>query len=307
MADWYFRNRQSGLIACPGCRNLVRAGEEFCPYCAKRLGPEQGIRGWLKKTLARNAIATRSLIGLVCAVFVLQSITDLFMPGQYRSAQGGGFMSLLTAQPLTYILMGSNFHPFVLAYGQVWRFVTSCFLHFGIIHILFNCWAFWDLGRLSERFWGAKQVFAAFILSGIVGSAGSFFWHTLVWGSPTNSAGASGAICGLLGLLLGAYYKDRRHIGEFLGSQLIRWAVLILVFGLVAGADNGAHVGGLLAGGALGFFLPPTTTSRNPGRDIKIWNMLAVLALVLTVAAFIFAAIFYIQGFDHLANLLRGF
>ena len=187
--------------------------------------------------------------------------------------------------------------------SQIWRFVTSIFLHFGLIHILFNCWAFWDLGRLAEKFWGAKQVFAAFILSGAAGSAASFFWKTMVMGQPVNSAGASGAVCGILGLLLGAYYKDRRHIGEYLGSQLIRWAVMLLIFGLVAGADNGAHVGGFLAGAVMGFFLPPTTTSRQPARDQRIWDILAIVSVVVVVVAFVFGFVFALQGFTHVVTL----
>ena len=303
MANWYFRNRQSGLVACPGCRNLVKAGIEFCPYCARRLGAEKGFRGKVKKLLTRDVIATRVIIGAIVVFFVIQFVVDQFIPPQYTSGQRGGFMFFLSSQPITAILLGSNYHPFVYYHSQIWRFVTSIFLHFGLIHILFNCWAFWDLGRLAEKFWGAKQVFAAFILSGAAGSAASFLWKTMVMGQPVNSAGASGAVCGILGLLLGAYYKDRRHIGEYLGAQLIRWAVMLLIFGLVAGADNGAHVGGFLAGAVMGFFLPPTTTSRQPARDRRIWDILAIVSLVVVIVAFVFGFVFALQGFAHVVTL----
>lgn len=309
MADWYFRNNQGGgqargnLVSCPGCRNLVRAGEEFCPYCARRLGPEKGIHGWIRKTLNQEFIATKAFIGACAVVFLLQLLTDLFLPSQYRFDRGGMF-SLLAAQPFTYFRMGSNYQPFVLAYGQVWRFMTYCFLHIGIIHILFNSWAFWDLGRLAERLWGAKQVFAVFVFTGIAGGAASLVWHALIWRMPTNSAGASGAICGILGLLLGAYYKNRFHIGEMLGSQLVRWAVYIVVFGLVAGADNGAHIGGMAVGALFGYYLPPTGRTRTPDRDAKIWRIAAVAAAILLIVSLVFAVIFYARGFDHVALLL---
>lgn len=297
MADWYFRGgpQQSALKKCPGCGNLVRRGEEFCPYCAKRLRAEGGIHGLVRQILSRPDSVTRILIGIIVAVFLLQMVADLFLPVNLRNRGGGGLWSLLTANAVTYIRMGSNFHPYVAAYHEYWRFVTSCFLHFGIIHILFNCWAFRDLGRLAERLWGGKQVFATFILTGIAGSAVSFAWN-MVLDAPKNSAGASGAICGILGLLLGAYYKNRYHVGEFLGSQLIRWAVMILVFGLVAGADNGAHIGGMVAGGVLGYFLPPTETTRTRPRDTRVWNILAVVALVLFVVSVLFAVVFFAHG-----------
>ncbi|MCC8181116.1 MAG: rhomboid family intramembrane serine protease [Planctomycetes bacterium] len=305
MADWYFRNKQNNLKPCPGCRNLVRSTEEFCPYCARRLREEGGLRGGIKKILSRPFAASRSLVILIGAVFVLQFLADLFLPAQYRSGSGGGFFSLLTASPITYIRMGSNFHVFVYAYQEYWRFLTSVFLHFGLIHILFNCWAFWDLGRLAEKLWGSKEVFATFILTGIVGAWTSYGWHMYV-SSPVNSAGASGAICGILGLLLGAYYRNRWQIGQFLGSQLMRWAVYIIIFGLVAGADNAAHIGGMISGAALGYFLAPTSAnSANRVRDSKIWNILAGLSLLLLVVCFVFAVVFYLQGPELVTTMLR--
>ncbi len=303
MADWYFRNNNqnnntahNGLKVCPGCRNLVKPSEEFCPYCARRLRAAGGVRGWWRKTLSRPFVATRFLLGMIVAVFVLQFVADFFLPAQYRiPMRGGGIFGLLTANPLTYIRMGSNFHPFVAEFGQYWRFLTYCFLHFGLIHILFNGWALWDLGRLAERLWGPRQVFATFVLTGIAGGFFSFAWN-MALSNWSNSAGASGSLCGILGLLLGAYFKKKHQIGEYLGSQLIRWAVMILVFGLVAGADNAAHIGGMMSGAVLGYFLSPTDHSRTLERDMQIWNYAAIVSLALLVVCAAFAVVFFAHG-----------
>lgn len=292
MGDWYYRDgaRQNSLKVCPGCRNLVRSNEEFCPFCARRLRAEGGLRGVWKKVFSYPDAVTRFLLGFIVLVFLLQIVADVVTPGSGRNQ---GLMNLLTAKGWTYIRMGSNFHPFVLEFHQYWRWITSCFLHFGVIHILFNSWCLWDLGRLAERMWGGRQVFAAFILTGAAGSALSFGWGILR-DSPANSAGASGAICGLLGLFLGSYYKNRYAVGEFLGGQLVKWAVYILVFGLVMRADNAAHVGGMLAGAVLGYFLMPTHHTRSLSRDMKIWNTLAILASVMFVVSIGFAVWFFI-------------
>lgn len=298
MADWYFRGgpSQNNLQACPGCRNLVRRDEEFCPFCARRLRAEGGLRGLVRRLSGYPEIMTRILLGMIVAVFVLQIVADYFLPAAYRlDNRGGGLFSLMQADPMTYLRMGSNFHLFVAHVHQYWRFVTSCFLHFGVIHILFNGWVLWDLGRLAERLWGSKQVFATFILTGIVGSAFSFGWNMML-DTPKNSAGASGAICGLLGLLIGAYYRNRWSVGEYLGSSLVRWAVYILVFGLVMRADNAAHIGGLVSGGALGYFLAPSKQTKTPERDGKLWSAAAWVSLALLVASFAFAIAFYAQG-----------
>lgn len=307
MADWYFRGnsgKPNSLQACPGCRNLVRRGEEFCPFCAKRLQAEGGARGLMRKFFANPDSMTRLLLGLMVAGFLLQFVADFFLPPMYRDAGRGGLGGFMSANGMTYIRMGSNFHFLVAAYGEYWRWVTYCFLHIGAMHILFNGWAMWDLGRLAERLWGARQLFAVFILTGIVGGMFSYVWNFHILGKFSSSAGASGAICGVLGILLGAYYKNKYHVGEFLGSQLVRWAVMILVFGLVIGADNAAHVGGMVSGAALGYFMPPTATTKTPGRDGRVWKVLFVAAVILLIASVVFAVHFYAQGPKWAAELL---
>ncbi len=308
MADWYFRNANSnansGLKPCPGCRNLVKSTEEYCPYCARRLRPQGGVRGMWRQVLAQPFIATRFLLGMIVAVFLLTMLADLLLPGMYRiPTRSGGMWGLLTANPMTYIRLGSNYHPFVARYGEYWRLLSYCFLHLGLIHILFNGWALWDLGRLAERLWGPRQIFATFVLTGIVGGFFSFAYN-MALGHPSNSAGASGSLCGILGLLLGAYYKKKYQIGEYLGSQLVRWAVMILVFGLVAGADNAAHIGGMLSGAALGYFLSPTSHSKTLERDMKIWNYSAIVSLVLLILSAAFVIIFYSRGPQLVVEML---
>lgn len=306
MADWYFRGgpKQNNLRSCPGCRNLVRTDEEFCPFCARRLREGSGARGLLRRLRRLGdapEIATRALLGMMIAGFLLQMLADLFLPVQFRTPGGG----LLVANMLTYIRLGSNFHLYVAAFDEYWRLLTYCFLHFGVIHILFNSWAFWDLGRLAERLWGARETFSTFILAGIAGGGASYVWNMWVLHAPKNSAGASGAICGILGLLLGAYYRNKHHVGEYLGSQLLRWAVYILVFGLLFNADNAAHIGGMAAGAALGYFLPPARGGKRTDRDERIWNILAVASLALLAVCVMFAAAFFAQGPEFAASLRR--
>ena len=297
MADWYFRdgNKSNGLKVCPGCRNLVR-DEEFCPLCARRLRPQGGVRGLAKRIFSRPDAMTRILLGMIVVVFILQFVADFFLPLSYHDRGGGGLFSFLTNNGVTYIRMGSNFHLLVLAWHEYWRWVTYCFLHLGILHILFNGWAFWDLGRIAERLWGAKQVFATFILTGIVGGAFSFGAGIYIFGRASNSLGASGAICGILGLLLGSYYRNKYHVGEYLGAQLVRWAVYIIAFGLAIGADNAAHIGGMLSGAVLGYFLLPSKSTKNFARDSRIWTVLAVLSFVLLLASVVMAILFYSKG-----------
>ncbi|MDR0361971.1 MAG: rhomboid family intramembrane serine protease [Planctomycetota bacterium] len=305
MADWYFRNRQTDSIkACPGCGNLVRKDQEYCPYCAKRLAPEKGVRGLVRQASAIPYLATKIVLGALVLFFILQFVTDLLLPPTERKdAFGGGFFSLLTSYPVTYRLLGAAIPYFVLEYGQVWRFFMSCLLHFGLIHILFNGYALWNLGRLVEKFWGMRQVYAIFIITGALGAVASFLWSAFVTKNLfVHAAGASGGICGLLGLLLGRFYRNRYHIGEFLGSQLVRWAVYLIVFGVAFGADNAAHIGGMLSGAALGYFLPPTAHSRKPRRDSTIWAALTILAGAVALVSLGFMLQFYFVALTELRS-----
>ena len=127
--------------------------------------------------------------------------------------------------------------------GEAWRLLTSTIIHIGIIHLAFNLYALWVLGPLTEESLGHQRFFMIYILSGLGGSIASFLF------SPALSAGASGAIFGLLGALLYYSYKRPALWKSGLGMNLI---VVILVnfgFGLVQpGIDNFAHLGGLITG-----------------------------------------------------------
>lgn len=255
---------------------------------------KSNIRNLGKSLFGGQDSVTRLLLGMMVAMFLVQLGVELLLPPEARDGGGGGLFSFLSASSATYILLGANYTPLVLE-GQVWRFVTYSFLHIGLLHILFNGWAMWELGRLVEKMWGRKQLFATFVLTGIAGGMVSFGMAALVMGAPRLSAGASGSICGVLGILLGAYYKNRYHVGEYLGSQLLRWAVYILIFGLVGGADNSAHIGGMLSGAALGYFLLPTRTTNTLARDARVWHFLLIAAVILLIAAYAFDVLFAVK------------
>ena len=102
-------------------------------------------------------------------------------------------------QVATVLEWGANFGPKTMD-GQWWRLFTSMFLHFGIIHIGFNMWVLWNVGRLVERLVGNFGFALLYVVSGLLGSVAS-----LAWNPTTISAGASGAVFGVVGALIGFY------------------------------------------------------------------------------------------------------
>jgi rhomboid protease GluP len=138
--------------------------------------------------------------------------------------------------------------------GQIWRLVTSMFLHVDVLHIAFNSYALTVFGPQVERPYGRLRFLVMYLLSGLAGSALSFLL------SPRPSVGASGAIFGLIGVM-GAYlfrYRDRLVAGRARLGNILSVVGYNLIYGFIAvEVDNWAHIGGLLGGLALGWFLAP--------------------------------------------------
>jgi len=153
------------------------------------------------------------------------------------------------------ILLGANVPDLVMG-GQVWRLLASMFLHIGFIHLLVNGWALYQLGSLFEMWVGSRRLALVYFASGIAGSVASVVTKL---GQPALSAGASGAIFGLLGALIAFLLRRRGYLtpqAKSLLGQLVMWAGLNVVLGLsVSGIDNAAHFGGCAVGFALGWTL----------------------------------------------------
>ena len=182
-----------------------------------------------------------------------------------------------------------------LASGEAWRLITPVFLHAGLLHIGVNMYSLYALGPAVERFFGRGRFLAVYLLAGISGVLLSLVM------SPNPSVGASGAIFGLLGSLAAFLYLHRATFGQ-LGAmqlrQLVFVALINLGLGLSPGIDNWGHVGGLVAGAGLAWFIGPRFAThvmpdgrprlvdQRPKRQILIRLALAVAAvLVLSIVA----------------------
>ncbi|MEM7343579.1 MAG: rhomboid family intramembrane serine protease [Chloroflexota bacterium] len=158
---------------------------------------------------------------------------------------------------LVLVRFGANFGPLIID-GQVWRLFTSMFLHIGLMHLVFNAYALFIFGLEMERLYGPDRYLVIYVLSGLFGSLLSFATR----GPNVLSAGASGAIFGIIGMNLAFFLIHRDSFGEFGRSRLSSTLFIIglnLFFGFtVPGIDNYAHIGGLIAGFALGYGLAPS-------------------------------------------------
>ncbi|MGB3635358.1 MAG: rhomboid family intramembrane serine protease [Rubrobacteraceae bacterium] len=156
--------------------------------------------------------------------------------------------------------------PALVAQGEAWRLLTSIFLHSGLIHLAFNMVALYFLGTFAESAFGQWRFFALYVLSGLSGGLAYLYF-----GDFTQPAvGASGAIFGLLGSILG--YALRRGTFSW-QNPLIRQLLILLALNVYLGLSisnisNTAHMGGLAGGFVFGWLMAPTVYSQKKLRSL---------------------------------------
>lgn len=150
---------------------------------------------------------------------------------------------------------GAKYVPLVIAQGEYYRLFTSMFLHFGFDHLLNNMVTLVLIGWNLEIEIGKIKFLLIYILSGLGGNILSAWWD-IQTGEYAVSAGASGAIFGLIGALLYVAIRNRGRIGDISGKGIIFMIILSLYYGFTStGVDNMAHIGGLLSGFLLSILL----------------------------------------------------
>lgn len=230
----------------------------------------------LGRLLPQTSPATYAILGLSCIMYVLSLVWTMRLTGLQQP--GGGAFGILNG------LGGVNGEvlqrlgasvPLAYNLQQPWRFVMAIFLHGSLLHIGFNMWVLMDIGPQIEELYGSARYFFIYVVTGIGG-------YVLSSISGHFSVGGSGALLGLIGILL-AITTGRRSAGmRMLRQQIIRWLVYILVWGLLfPGIDNMAHLGGLATGFLLGRIMmdrPPMTPEERKKAYAMGWAATLIVA-----------------------------
>ncbi len=197
-------------------------------------------------------------------------------------AMAAAGVAVLGGRPDDYLKFGANFGPLTSG-GEWWRLVTCTFLHAGILHLLFNMWALWDSGHLTERLFGNAWFVAIYLFAGVCGSLASMLWR-----NEAVSVGASGAIFGVFGALLAYTIRQRGSIPPSMMNRLRISTSIFVTYSLfygfaAAGIDNAAHLGGLAAGFVMGLIvarpLEPGARAAGQTKRIGLAVLLAAIAL----------------------------
>ena len=270
------RSTQVAYKMCPSCRALVPRSARRCTECDATLA---GVRAPGVTRVVANLIpgTTATTFFLLLANSLLFAVV-LLLPVRLESYDPGSTMSRLFGfDALTLIRYGSGYAGLTLPLHEWWRVVTPVFLHGGLLHFVFNSMALVQLGPLVEDEYGTERLAAIYVVCGVVGSAAS----QVLRGSHT--VGASGALCGLLGLLLVHGWRIGGAYGQRLKSVMMQNVVLMIGMSLLPRIDWMNHLGGFAMGCAMGV-VAPSGPFRNRATEV-VWQILAWLALALVLAS----------------------
>jgi membrane associated rhomboid family serine protease len=230
-----------------------------CPECAR-----QRTKVRTAQTLTPEPRATQVLIAANVIVALGVAVSGAGLGDNYLSTEIGR--------------QGALFGPAV-ADGDVWRLVTSGFIHAGPIHIAFNMYLLWILGNLLEPAIGSVRFVLIYVVSLLCGSFG-----VLAIQPDSVAVGASGAVFGLMGA--GVVILRNRGIDPSQSGLPLLIGLNLLITFLLPGISIGAHIGGLI-GGALAAFLlyevPDRVRLPRVGADL-LASALGVAALVGSLA-----------------------
>jgi rhomboid protease GluP len=293
---------------CRNCGAIVGAGESVCPQCgvplAAALNTERDAqRQGYDREAMRFAAAVLQRPYTFTILFLVANLFVFLLMWSSSGLQGSALWefpnSVLTAYgaKLNYLIRG----------GEWWRFVTPVFIHVNLPHILVNMWSLWVVGPYVEKLYGSAKFVFFWVLTGVAGvvasyltvqptlrvnSIGRFLFKTM----DTPSAGASGALFGLVGVLFVFGIKFRHELPEgfkrAFGTGLLPMILMNLFIGYLGRGfiDNAAHLGGFFAGALAALFVG----YKRPGERASVavfWHVLQIASLALVLASFTMVAL----------------
>ncbi len=213
---------------------------------------------------------------MCCAIYVATLLVTVRMTGFQMPSGGWEAIFDLGAISNRVLVSAGASLPFRGVFGmpgladlnQPWRLLTAVFLHGSILHIAFNMWVLMDIGPVVEEMYGSARYLFIFVVTGIGGYVLSGFIGNF-------SMGASGALLGLIGVLLAITMGRRSASMQMLRSNLIRWLIYIAILGFVFHfVDNWAHAGGFVTGFIMGKLMvsrPPASAEERKRAYVLGW------------------------------------
>ena len=289
---------------CRSCGAIVGAGEPQCGMCGAPTSSQPAATPNRPQPDRETIRFARAVLNRPYKFTIIFLVANLFVFLLMWESSGLESDVLWTAFP----------EPVLIAYGaklnslinapnnQWWRFIAPMFIHINLIHLLVNMYSLMMVGPFVEKLYGSAKFVFFWVVTGIFGLLASYltvrpqlatnsFARFIFKSEDLPSAGASGALFGLVGVLFIFGIKFRRELPEgfkrAFGTGMLPIILINLFIGFVGRGfiDNAAHLGGLLSGAAIAV----AVEYRRPGvraTITNIWRVLQFLALSTVVLGF---------------------
>ncbi|MBL0691590.1 MAG: rhomboid family intramembrane serine protease [SAR324 cluster bacterium] len=265
-------------IICPSCKQLINRSTIRCPNC-----------GWSNNKLSRlvYSFGEHTIVKWLISLNIFFFLVSIIL--SYIFAKSGFISKLGILSPSSPILLVMGWaDPYEALNGSYWQLLSSIFLHGGFFHILFNMMWLYHLYPQNESLLGKHNTFFIYIFCGIGGSV----LAALLGSSPV--VGASGAIFGLMGSLVGAARYSNDWAIKFFSSRYTTLMIILLIIGFIMpGISNLSHLGGAGTGYILGSWLARV----NLAKKYQVFLVWLSVGLTATSLFFIFKRILTILFF----------
>lgn len=263
---------------CPSCGTLVGANATRCHQCGANVNFSFAAAN---KALARfmptTSPATYAILGFSCILYLISLLWTMRLGG--GGVSGGGLfgfdIGVVSGEVL--LRLGESL-PLPYNLQEPWRLVTAVFLHASILHIGFNMWFLMDVGPLVEELYGSARLLFIYVFTGI----GGYIFASIFSRYP--AIGGSGALLGLIGVLLAMSMGRQTQGMQMLRRQLIYLLIYIAVISLLPGVSLMAHLGGFVCGFGLGRIMRDRKPATSGER--KIASVLGWGSAIIVVASF---------------------
>ena len=289
---------------CRSCGAIVGAGENQCAVCGASTSSAPISATNLRPADRETIKFARAVLGRPYKFTIILLVANLFI-----------YLLMWESSGLSSQVLSVGFpEPVLIAYGaklnylintpnyQWWRFIAPMFLHVNLVHLLVNMYSLMMVGPFVEKLYGSAKFVVFWILTGIAGVVASYltvrpqlsnglFGRFLFKSVDVPSAGASGALFGLVGVLFVFGIKFRHELPEgfkrAFGTGMLPIILINFFIGFIGSGfiDNAAHLGGLAAGAILAL----AVDYRRPGARptiTNLWRALQIMSLSLVVLGF---------------------
>jgi rhomboid protease GluP len=288
---------------CRSCGSIVGGGQQQCAVCGTSVSGAASASQPRTVADGETMRFARAVLSRPYKFTIILLVANVFVFVLMWQTSGMPFSVLAPLPNEVLIPFGAKANYYIQTRHEWWRFVTPMFLHVNVLHLLVNMYSLWIVGPYVEKLYGSAKFVVFWVLTGVAGVVASYLTvrpsmavgpiARFIFKTADNpSAGASGALFGLVGVLFVFGIKFRHELPEgfrrAFGTGLLPMIMLNLFIGYVGRGfiDNAAHLGGMVSGALLALVVDYRRPGERSGIAIT-WQVLQIAAIALVAVSFL--------------------